>query len=89
MKALKRFTRIFGAVAFLLGIVTVLLTFTVRPLHRAFIPLSLFVVWSFVGLLWSIDGERRKAEAVTYLLLLHVRLAHLAVCRYASRGSSG
>ncbi len=70
IEGFETFTRIFGAVAFLLGIVTVLLTFTVRPLHRAFAPLILFVIWSFMGLLWSLGRESTQTNSQTFLLLL-------------------
>ena len=62
--------RLMGAVAFLLGIFTMLVTFSMRRLPRAFIPLGLFVAWSFVGMFWSLDPEVTQTMSVTFLLLL-------------------
>ena len=63
-------TRLIGAVTFLLGIFTMLVTFSMRRLPRAFIPLGLFVAWSFVGMFWSLDPEVTQTISVTFLLLL-------------------
>ncbi len=63
-------TRLMGAVTFLLGIFTMLVTFSMRRLPRAFIPLGLFVAWSFVGMFWSLDPEVTQTMSVTFLLLL-------------------
>ena len=62
--------RLVGAAAFLAGAAVTLLTLKLRPLHRAFILLVLFVAWNAVTMIWSVAGEVTTGVCITYMLLL-------------------
>ncbi len=64
------FSRILGALAFLFGVAAMLATLAVKRLDRALVPLGLFVVWSFMSTIWSINRDETWSLSMTYLLLL-------------------
>jgi len=70
IEGLETFSRIFGAAAFVFGIAAVAMTFSLKRLHRALVPLVLFVAWSSASALWSINRDATLDRSISYLLLL-------------------
>ncbi len=66
----ESFSRIFGALAFLVGVPSSVATLVRETVAPALILLFFFVVWSFASMIWSIDRAATLDRSMTYMLLM-------------------
>ena len=68
-QGLETTSRMIGTVAFLAGVLGVLMGSPLRPLSRVFIPIGLYIAWVFASTFWSIAPEMSQSRVGTYILL--------------------